>query len=105
MCRAHGGAAPQVKKSAGERLFEAAEPAAARLVKALKSKDERVAIKASGMILDRGGHAPSRRIEIEDSDQVLARVLGLSRDQLPALEDEKDKEAGDLEGKIRSGKE
>jgi len=94
VCRAHGGAAPQVKKSGGDRLLEAADPAAARLVKALESKDERVAIKASGMILDRAGYAPSRRIEIEDSDQVLAKALGIPKDQLPVFDKvEQDEEA------------
>lgn len=68
VCATHGGRAPQVKKSARERLLEAADPAAARLVKALESEDERAAIKAAQLILDRAGLGPRSAVEMSGPD-------------------------------------
>lgn len=64
VCRSHGGAAPQTKKTARQRLLEAAEPAVKRLVQAIRSDDERNAIKASAIILDRAGFHPTRSLEV-----------------------------------------
>jgi hypothetical protein len=64
VCATHGGSAPQVKRSARERLLEAADPAAARLVRALESEDERAAIRAAQIILDRAGHHPTQAVEL-----------------------------------------
>lgn len=68
VCATHGGRAPQVKKSARERLLEAADPAAVRLVKALESADERAAIKAAQLILDRAGLGPKSAVEMSGPD-------------------------------------
>jgi hypothetical protein len=64
VCASHGGSAPQVKRSARERLLEAADPAAARLVRALESEDERAAIRAAQIILDRAGLHPTQAVEL-----------------------------------------
>jgi hypothetical protein len=64
VCATHGGSAPQVKRSARERLLEAADPAAARLVRALESEDERSAIRAAQIILDRAGLHPTQAVEL-----------------------------------------
>lgn len=77
VCGTHGGSAPQVKRSARERLLEAADPAAARLVKALESVDERAAIKAAQLILDRAGIGPMSAVELSGEIAVTATSITL----------------------------
>lgn len=55
VCRSHGGAAPQTVAKARERLMAAADPAAMKLVKLTRSKDENVALRAATAVLDRVG--------------------------------------------------
>jgi hypothetical protein len=56
VCRVHGGSAPQVRRTARERLLEAADPAAAELVElALRAEDPRVRLAAVRDLLDRAG--------------------------------------------------
>jgi hypothetical protein len=68
VCGTHGGGAPQVKHSARQRLLDAADPAAARLVRALESADERAAIRAAQVILDRAGLGPKSAVELSGPD-------------------------------------
>lgn len=68
VCATHGGRAPQVKKSARERLAELIEPALEGLHKALKSKDLPTIVRASQIVLDRCGFHPSRAIELTGKD-------------------------------------
>lgn len=81
VCGTHGGSAPQVKRSARERLLEAADPAAARLVRALESEDERAAIRAAQIILDRAGLHPTQGVELTGKDG-----RPLQREEPPWLE-------------------
>ena len=60
----HGGQAPQVKKSARERLAELVEPALEGLHKALKSGEIPSIVKAAQIVLDRTGFHPSKAIEL-----------------------------------------
>jgi len=54
VCRFHGGGAPQVKNKALQRILEAADPAAAELIRlATGSKDERTRLAAVRDLLDR----------------------------------------------------
>lgn len=64
VCRMHGGGAPQVKKTARQRLDALVEPAIAGLGKALESGDVHAVIKASRIVLDRCGFHPSQEIEV-----------------------------------------
>jgi len=72
VCRAHGAAAPQVKRSARQRLDALAEPALTALSAALErvEQDPRIALHptiaryALG-VLDRCGFGPASRIEID----------------------------------------
>jgi hypothetical protein len=64
VCATHGGRAPQVKKSAKERLEELIDPALAGLHKALQSNDLGSIVKASQIVLDRTGFHPSQAIEL-----------------------------------------
>jgi hypothetical protein len=68
VCATHGGRAPQVQKSARERLAELVEPALEGLHKALKSKDLPTIVRASQIVLDRCGFHPSRAIELTGKD-------------------------------------
>jgi hypothetical protein len=64
VCATHGGQAPQVKKSARERLAELVEPALEGLHTALKSGEIPSIVKASQIVLDRTGFHPSKAIEL-----------------------------------------
>lgn len=62
----HGGGAPQVKKKALQRLQEAADPAAAELVRiSTKADSESVRVSAIKEILDRAGYTATQKHEIE----------------------------------------
>jgi hypothetical protein len=82
VCRMHGGAAPQVKRAARQRLLEAADPAAARLVQLLDSDDEAIAVRAATALLDRSGHGPSSTQVQVDGGQVDYRIEGVDLDAL-----------------------
>jgi hypothetical protein len=64
VCATHGGQAPQVKKSARERLAELVEPALEGLHTALKSGEIPSIVKAAQIVLDRTGFHPSKAIEL-----------------------------------------
>lgn len=68
VCASHGGRAPQVKKSAKERLAELIEPALAGLHKALESNDLGSIVKASQIVLDRTGFHPTKAVEMSGKD-------------------------------------
>lgn len=68
VCRYHGGAAPQVIRSAKERLAALVDPAIARLQKLLKSKHEVAAYRAVKDVLDRNGYKPKDEVELAGKD-------------------------------------
>ena len=68
VCGTHGGRAPQVKRSAKERLAELVEPALAGLHTALKSGEIPSIVKAAQIVLDRTGFHPSQAIELTGKD-------------------------------------
>lgn len=55
VCATHGGSAPQVRDAAHRRLLELVDPALVRLHDLLASADERVALQAVRLVLDRAG--------------------------------------------------
>lgn len=85
VCQMHGGAARQVRLKARERLNEMANRAIDTLDIAMEKidTDSAVAVKAAVAVLDRTGYHSKRTIEIQDPDEVLARVLGVSKEELP----------------------
>ena len=87
VCASHGAKSPQAQHSARQRLEEAADPVAARLVKlALETADERVLVMAATAVLDRGGCHPTQAVRFESPDAAkaaLARLLGVDASQLP----------------------
>lgn len=68
VCATHGGQAPQVKKSAKERLAELVEPALKGLHTALKSGEIPSIVKAAQIVLDRTGFHPTQAMEIYGKD-------------------------------------
>jgi hypothetical protein len=72
VCRKHGGASPQAKKAARERLNDLVDPAIASLKKvldrAIDSKDYAAIVRAAISILDRTGFHPSQSIELTGKD-------------------------------------
>lgn len=88
VCATHGGRAPQVKRSAKERLGDLIEPALAGLRKALMSDDLSSIVKASQIVLDRTGFYPPKAQEDKDKDldqmrEKLAEAIGVEVKSLP----------------------
>lgn len=69
VCKIHGSASPQAKRTARERLLEAADPAVARLVKLLEAEDETVAIRAAVAVLDRAGFGPRSSLALSAPEE------------------------------------
>jgi hypothetical protein len=90
VCRVHGGAAPQVKQKAAERLAALVDPAITQLSKLLRSKQEHVRLKAVQDVLDRNGHKPPDKHQISSPPgEALALAPDLSRlsdEQLTTLD-------------------
>ena len=83
VCRVHGGAAPQVKRSAQERLLALVDPALAVLSKALRdAKQPKIAFDAARDVLDRAGYKQTERLEVSGELSVAAilRAKRLKRD-------------------------
>jgi hypothetical protein len=78
----HGGAAPQVKRAARERLLAGADPAAARLVELLESADPHVQVRAAIALLDRAGYGPSATQVQVDGGQLNYRIEGVDLEDL-----------------------
>ena len=78
VCGTHGGSAPQVRNKARQRIMEAADPAAARMVELMASLDERISLAASRDLLDRAGHKAPTEISII-SDEALWAALEAER--------------------------
>jgi hypothetical protein len=89
VCTTHGGAAPQVQKSAKQRLLDLADPAIAALAKIVRDDDtdDAVRVRAALGILDRVGYGPGSKISLDFSkfDEVMAEVL-VDRSDLTAIE-------------------
>src|SRR4051794_14127933 len=72
VCRAHGGASPQAKKSARERLEALVDPAINTLRTVIrtgiKTGDTPSAVRASLGILDRTGFHPTQAMEMYGKD-------------------------------------
>jgi hypothetical protein len=79
----HGGAAPQVKAKALQRLLAAADPAAAELIRlAKKAESETVRRQACCDVLDRAGMKPADVLKLQgDPDNPLELNVSL-REQL-----------------------
>lgn len=70
VCKWHGGAAPQVKQAAAERLLAMVDPAMTALKELLEAESEDVRFRAAKDVLDRTGYKPKERQEIEHRGNV-----------------------------------
>ncbi len=93
VCQVHGGAAPQVKRKAAERLRELEHPAIDRIKKTINREGDEsaaVALTASMNLLDRTGHKPIDRhqdVPVEsDESKELRKEFTL--DQLKQIAEE-----------------
>jgi hypothetical protein len=81
VCRMHGGAAPQVRRRAQQRILEASDKAAFRLVEMMQDKSIPPAIQlaAARDLLDRAGIVGKQEFEVEVKlakyEQVLIDIL------------------------------
>jgi hypothetical protein len=68
-CRVHGGAAPQVKRAARDRLLDLIDPAIGQLSKLLNREDvdDGVRLRAITSLLDRVGYGPGSSITVTDT--------------------------------------
>lgn len=91
VCTSHGGASPQVRKKAKERLLELVDPALASLQKVLTdpNTEDSVKVRAALGILDRTGHGPGAKVEVGISkwDEFMqSAAVKLDRDSLESDE-------------------
>lgn len=64
MCVIHGGKAPQVMRTAAERLAAMVDPALAELARLVESaENDVVKLAAIKDVLDRAGYGPKQRVE------------------------------------------
>jgi hypothetical protein len=64
VCSAHGGKAPQVARSAAERLAALVDPAIAELARLVRRADsDTIKLAAIKDVLDRAGYKPKERVE------------------------------------------
>jgi hypothetical protein len=81
VCRMHGGAAPQVRRRAAQRILEASDQAAYRLVQMMQDKSlpPAVQLAAARDLLDRANLAGKQEIELDIKvskfENVLAEIL------------------------------
>lgn len=98
VCRVHGGASPQVVRTAKQRLLELASPAVAALQEVLTNPetDNATKVRAALGILDRTGHGPGAKLEVgiskwddlmeaASAEQIDRGALALDSSDQPAL--------------------
>lgn len=82
VCRVHGGAAPQTRRTAKERLLALADPAIDVLNKILHDEDadDSVRLRAALGITDRIGLGPGQTVIVQTSrfDEMLANAIGMN---------------------------
>ena len=94
VCALHGGRAPQVRRSARERLLAMVDPAIDALLRALKSGPacevcgrsdadrDPVTVKAAQLVLDRVGMGPQAKLLLQRPPEIPAYASWLSDDEL-----------------------
>jgi len=85
VCKWHGAKAPQVQKTARQRLAEEVMPAIARLATERDNEEATPSerIRASTAILDRSGYGPSVNVQLDDARQSLVEKLRAIRSAVP----------------------
>ena len=76
MCRSHGGAAPQVKRAARERLNDLIDPAINELGRRLEDPDNpALSLRAATDVLDRTGYKPTDHVEHSGELRTVTRIV------------------------------
>jgi hypothetical protein len=89
----HGGAAPQVQRSARQRLAELHDPAVKRFARALKSGDDKTALRAAeGVMKFSADHTPSGEIPTTfdvagAKERLMAKLRDLAARTPPSFSD------------------
>jgi hypothetical protein len=86
VCQAHGGSAPQVRHAAAARVAHLVDSAITGLEKALKSKNEAIALRAVQDILDRNNMKGDAFIRLLNPDAGQPAGLQLSEEMLARME-------------------
>lgn len=99
VCRMHGGSAPQVRAKAEQRILEAADPAAAKIVALMHDKKVpyTVQLAAARDLLDRAGISKTQTVALElkryerlaESGEL---IIDLDLDDAEPVPDESDKD-------------
>lgn len=86
VCKWHGGAAPQVRAKAEERIRALVDPALDRLAKLLEDQSSGVALGAVKDVLDRAGYVAKQQVEVtmRQHAEKMAADLGLDPEELIA---------------------
>lgn len=89
VCRMHGGAAPQVKARAEDRIRDLVDPALTRLETLLADESSSVALSAVKDVLDRAGYGARQRFEVyhqvRQEAERMAYELGIPVDEFLRL--------------------
>ena len=86
VCIRHGGAAPQVKAKALERLAALVDPAISALDGLLKSEQDNVRLGAVKDVLDRNGFKPTDKVEQVTLTYDAGQLAKLTEEELAILE-------------------
>ena len=95
VCTTHGGLAPQVVKSARERLLALVDPALVELQKIVANPktDDSVKVRSIQIILDRTGYGPGQTVVLQSSawddatDAILSDTIKANNGTLPVSRD------------------
>ena len=80
VCYFHGGAAPQVRKKAMERILELVDPALHQLSMLIEEAEtDAVRLAAIRDVLDRAGYGAKQKLEI---DATIKRLIGVPEDEV-----------------------
>lgn len=101
-CRLHGGASPQAKRTARQRLDALREPAIVELGRILRSPDadDATKVRAAIAVLDRTGLGPSSHIEVDTLKPWQEALQRMASDSKRKAKKPKRKGARVIEGEL-----
>lgn len=83
VCAVHGGSAPQVKRSAQERLAEMVDPLLTELFRIAQSSDsDAVRLAAIKDALDRAGYKATERVDVTSKGEQIKAYVGVDLERV-----------------------